>query len=409
MILKRNFEMLKKDSRVLREATALIEAGYEVTILIYSGPRDKEGCFKYLGINILSVPIKNINLLKNQNVFNTNFKSHKCSNNIKKFIYKSIHYIYKLRYENLMIKRALELKADVYHCHDFETLKIGCKIKKNKKCKLVYDSHEIFMEQESFQIGFNKIIKKIFIRIENKLIKKTDINITINESISNYFSEKYLIEKPYIIMNVPEEIEIDFKKEYLRKALNIEKSKKIVLYQGVLSEERGLKNLIEAFKYVEDNIVLVFMGFGPMYDDIKDITENNRFRGKIYLLDAVSPKILLNYTKDADLGIHPIPNTCLNNYYCTPNKIMEYIMAGVPVLASDFPEIRKILLDKKIGDVFNYADINDISNKINKLLSIENLELYSMMKKDCYYVKQNKYNWRIEKNKLIDIYKSLYI
>jgi glycosyltransferase involved in cell wall biosynthesis len=106
----------------------------------------------------------------------------------------------------------------------------------------------------------------------------------------------------------------------------------------------------------------------------------------------------------ADVGIHPIENTCLNHFYCLPNKLFQYIQAGIPVLCSDFPEMRKIVNGYKVGEVFDVEDINNISNTIN--IFFEDMEKLMEYKNNCIKASAT-LNWNIEKIKLLDIYSQL--
>ncbi|MDA3838337.1 MAG: glycosyltransferase [Candidatus Delongbacteria bacterium] len=287
MILKRNFEMLKTDSRVLREASALIEAGYEVYLIIFSS-NGEEIITEYKGIKIKQVKIKSFWGLDKYNLFSINNKGY------QDFIGKLMFFLpYNFLYYRRALQVASDINVDIYHCHDFETLSIGYKLKKRLGCKLIYDSHELWTESSYFSI-LPKIIslplKMITVFLEKKIIRRTDINITVNDSISHYLYKKYNIIKPKVIRNVPKFIPIKNNENLLRKEFKLDSEKKIVIYQGYLSINRGIENVLSSWEYVNNNIVLIFMGYGPLLNKIKQIIKNKKLSNRIFIKKAVKPE-----------------------------------------------------------------------------------------------------------------------
>ena len=96
--------------------------------------------------------------------------------------------------------------------------------------------------------------------------------------------------------------------------------------------------MVEAMLHT-DNAVLVFMGHGPMRSDTEQLVENLGLQSKVRFIDPVPPEKLLSVTASADLGLTFLEDCCLNHRYALPNKLFEYLAAGVPVIASDLPEI----------------------------------------------------------------------
>jgi glycosyltransferase involved in cell wall biosynthesis len=411
MLLKRNRSMLEKDSRVLREAKALVDAGYGVIILIFSH-EDKED-FVINGAIVKTVKIECSRKLHEYNVFSDNITKAYDTSFIKKMIRKTCSFLLNRKYMSNTLNKALSLKCDIYHCHDFETLGIGYQIKKKLPAKIIYDAHELWLGNKKYISNnivmnmFMKLLKQINIFKEWHWIKYVDINITVSQSISEYLSSFYKIEKPRVLRNLPDKSTTTSDKNKLRLDLDIRESKKIVLFQGGLLPGRGIENLIQAFENVNDDIILIFMGFGELYGYIQKISKISSFKDKILLKDAVPPSELLNYTGGADLGVSLLENTCKNHYYASPNKVWEYISAGVPILASDFPEMRQLAVDEQMGYVVDPSSPNDICNKINSIFDKRNYEDYINKKENCIEKSISRYNWDKEKEVLVKAYESL--
>ncbi|MEQ3621951.1 MAG: glycosyltransferase [Marinobacter sp.] len=237
-------------------------------------------------------------------------------------------------------------KVDVVHCNDLNALPIGYLLKKfsRKNVKIIYDCHEYETERDAMS-SFEKKILKFF---ERYLIKYADSVLTVSDSISRCYSEDYGIEKPRLVLNCP--VSVDQKKEDLfRETLMIRPDQKIFLYQGGLKGGRGIELILDAFSDLDtDENVLVCMGYGPLEGAIK---EKQKEYDTVYFHPAVNQEVLLSYTSSADYGILFYEDTCLNHRYCSPNKIFEYLMAGLPVLTSNLYEIRRLVESEGVGIV----------------------------------------------------------
>src|SRR5699024_5258893 len=113
---------------------------------------------------------------------------------------------------------------------------------------------------------------------------------------------------------------------------------------------------------------------------------------------------LPSYTKQAYLGFQVLQNVNLNHYTASSNKLFEYIMANVPVISCDFPEIKKIVDNEKIGLSIDASNEQKIASAVNKL--INDVELRNYFSDNCEKAKI-KYNWNNEEKKLLDIYNNL--
>ena len=211
--------------------------------------------------------------------------------------------------------------------------------------KLVYDSHELYCEQE-----LSKREKQCWQRIEKKYIQYCDSVITVNPSIASELERLYDIKSVNVIYNAVSCSNQPRKLRLYHAVFALPPERKILLFQGGLSSGRHLESLIIAMRFVHNPVVdLVVMGDGQLRKKLELIANLNGVKQKVYFHPAVAPDKLLDYTQSADAGIIPYQPTCLNNYYCTPNKLFEFIAAGIPILASDLPEIRNIVTRNSIG------------------------------------------------------------
>ena len=296
---------------------------------------------------------------------------------------------------------------DIIHCNDLNTLPIGVIIKKffNKNVKIVYDAHEYEINDKPNQSKINIKIKYL---IEKFFIKYADKVITVSDSIANEYVKLYNIEKPAVVLNTPPYKEIE-KKDIFRKKFGISKGTTIFLYQGGLSSGRGIEILLETFKELANipitynqytnKPVIVFMGYGELEELVKEYATKYE---NIYFHPAVSPEVLLEYTSSADFGILFYENNCLNHYYCSPNKMFEYLMAEIPVIVSNLYEMRKIVEENRIGVVAKENTPEGLKEAIKKAIQLDKEELKQNIKR----VKEI-YNWQEQEEVLLKVYKEV--
>jgi glycosyltransferase involved in cell wall biosynthesis len=186
----------------------------------------------------------------------------------------------------------------------------------------------------------------------------------------------------------------------LRKKLGIKTGIPIILYQGLIAEGRGLLTLVAAITELADlSAVLVFLGNGPLVSELESKVKAERLEKRVYFHPAVPPEVLPQWTQDADLGVHPIEGISDNHRLCLPNKFFQYIQAGLPVLVTDLPEMRKIVAQYGVGELFSDGDASELATKIDHML--QNRRTYGLAA--CAAAKV--LSWDVEKHRLIDIYK----
>lgn len=285
---------------------------------------------------------------------------------------------------------------DILHCNDLNTLPIGVIIKKfyNKDTKIVYDAHEYETEMNSLH-GMQKNMVKI---LEKYFIKYIDKMITVSDGIANEYVTLYDIKKPSLVLNTPRYKEIS-KKNIFRETFGIKQYQTIFLYQGSLNKGRGVEVLVNAFKELDTDSVIVFMGYGPLEKMIKAQAGKHQ---NIYFHKAVRPDILLDYTSSTDFGISTIEDTCLSYHYCLPNKMFEYIMAEVPVIVSNLPEMKKIVVDNHVGILAKENSIEGIKESILKAVKLDKNEMNRNLK-----ALKKVYNWEEQEKVLLDVYRDL--
>ncbi|PTJ46958.1 glycosyltransferase [Mammaliicoccus sciuri] len=294
-----------------------------------------------------------------------------------------------------MIVKGYIQNADIYHANDLNTLPqaIVCSKLRLKPKPLIYDSHEV----QSDRTGYNpKTIK----RIESFMLKFVDQMIVENHTRAKYNEDIYGF-YPKTLYNYSEKYNIEEKPQInLHKKICINEDEKILLYQGGLQQGRGLELLIEAMDEIEEGHLL-FIGGGKLTQTLKEQAEASKQADRIHFLDKVPFQELPSYTREAYLGFQVLQNICFNHYSASSNKLFEYMMAHVPVVSCDFPEIKKVVEETNTGLVVDSHNASEIANVVNQL--VKDTSLRNQLSENTKQAKEI-YNWNNEKSKLLEVY-----
>lgn len=250
-------------------------------------------------------------------------------------------------YLNLFLVDGRRHPAQVVVAHDLPMLAVGRTLAAEFGAKLVYDSHELFSEQE-----FSRGQQKSWARIEQKHIHACDRVITVNPSIARELERRYDLAQVSVIHNAERVSSLAPRSKYLHECFDIPHPHRVLLFQGGFSAGRNLENLVKGIASLTSaDIHLVLLGDGTLSDRLQRLALRLGMEKRVHFHAAVPQQRLLEITASADAGIIPYQAICLNNYYCTPNKLFEFIAAGLPILASDLPELRRLVVGNAIGTV----------------------------------------------------------
>ncbi len=252
-------------------------------------------------------------------------------------------------------------KADIFLSNDLDSLPASYFASKIRRKKLVYDSHEYFTEVPELQN--RPKVQNIWLKIEKFILPKIKYSYTVCQSVADIYNKKYGINMQ-VVRNIPECTQkLPQKKHPIFNDIN---HKKIILYQGAVNIGRGLKHIINAMQYI-DNQTLIIIGDGDILQELKTTVKQKRLESKVIFTGKIPFSELYKYTRHADIGISIEENIGLNYYYALPNKLFDYIRAGVPVLASELPEIKQIVAGYNIGSFIKNHEPKHIAEKIKQM------------------------------------------
>ena len=392
------------DARVQKEANTLVSAGWQGTILAVHKPGETARREKHPnGLLVLRLNSRLPRLIKRllkrgkginpsaETAANASAAPPRGFARLSLFL---VNRIIDMRF----IYKAIKLRADVYHAHDYDMLLNGWIAAKLTGAALVYDAHEISTDRE----GVGPLKAKYIALIEKRITPEAQAVICTTGMRAEVFKERYRIPMPTVLQNKCNFFKMP-KSNVIRERLGLPDEIPIVLYQGGLQRGRGLRNLIKIAARLK-GICLVFMGAGAQEAELMALVRQQGLRQKVFFIPKVTLQELPVYTASADIGIHLIRNTCLNHYTTDSNKLFEYLMSGLPAVMSDFPEIRKVLEGYGVGVAVNPTDLDLAVRTVQNL--IDDKEQYGAMLKNIERHRQA-FAWESEEGKLVNIYKEI--
>lgn len=229
---------------------------------------------------------------------------------------------------------------------------------------LVYDSHEIFCEVP--ELMGTPLKKKAWEKLEGFIVPKLSYCITVNQSIADWFNKKYKSNFK-VVRNIPDLPAITSTKT--RAELGLPLDKKIILLQGAgINIQRGAEEAVDAMQYI-DNAVFIIIGGGDALESLKQRVRNLGLEARVVFKGKMIPQELVQYTRNADIGITLDKDSNINYHFSLPNKIFDYMHAGLPILASALPEIKAIIEKYNIGCLIENHDPKHIAERMQYMLA----------------------------------------
>ncbi|MFQ3578738.1 MAG: glycosyltransferase [Bacteroidales bacterium] len=348
------------DARVHKTACTLLQSNYDVTVV---GRKLKTSQ------KTLERPYKTKRFL---HIFNKNMFFY-AEYNIRLFLY------------------LLFSKFDIYTANDLDTLPAVFIASRIRRRPIIYDSHEYFTEVPELQN--NTFGKKVWTILEKNIVPKIKFASTVCPSIAKEYKNMYNVHFE-VIRNVPLSIKNNNTAHIHTQAY--------ILYQGALNMGRGIELMIEAMQYIDD-YKLYIAGSGPVEQDLKQLTQTLNLTNKVLFLGRLDFTALREITKGACLGLSLEENIGKNYYYALPNKLFDYIQNHIPVLVSDFPEMKNIVNNYNVGDILISTERTpkQLAEKIKILC--KNIELINKWKENCRLAAQE-LCWENEQKKVIELY-----
>ena len=311
---------LVTDQRVMRSCSVLHDQGYDITLVGRRLP----------GSAPLNRPYKTVRM---------------------RLLFRKKAFFY-AEYNFRLFLRLLFSRADAFYANDTDTLPACWLAFRLRRKSLFFDAHEIFPEVPEL-VG-RPFVKSVWRKIEDKILPRirdahNAAAVTVCQSFADFYKQHYGLEMRVVRnvpMSYPECSDSDCDIQNILSA--IPEGKKMLLYQGAVNIGRGVEWILDAMQYLPE-CHYVIAGVGDEYQRLKDYSASKGWSDRVTFLGRLEPRQLHALTPHADLGLALLENRGLNYYYTLPNRISDFVQGGVPILGTDFPEVRRVVEKYQIG------------------------------------------------------------
>ena len=353
---------LSQDQRMIRICGTLQAAGYQVTLVGRELPHS---------LPLVDHPFRQHRLL--------------CWFHAGKLFY--------LEYNLRLLYHLFRQRPTIINAVDLDTLLPGYLISRLQRSVCVYDAHEYFTEVP--EVIRRPRVQRLWAVLADWIIPSLQHAYTVAPALADIMSERY--GTPFdVVRNVP-----------YRQTASVERvvpHEKIIFYQGVLNEGRGLESAILAIEQLPSNFVLQIAGTGDLEQKLHQLMQDHQLQDRVRFLGFVPPAQLPALTEKAWLGLNLLENTGLSYYYSLANKTFDYIQAGVPALHMDFPEYRALHDQYDTFELLADLEVESIAAAIQGL--INNPNRYAQLQDNNLQAAKSLI-WEEEEKKLLGIYKVL--
>lgn len=273
---------------------------------------------------------------------------------------------------------------------DLDTILPCLAISRIKGVKRIYDAHEYFTELK--EVRTRPAVRRFWTLIERFAVPRFRHGYTVSEGLAAAFQKKYNVQYT-VIRNFP----------LLQKGEETDSKEPVLIYQGAVNEARGFEYLIPAMKPVPYKLIIC--GDGNFMDSLKKLIAENDVAEKVVLKGMLLPHELRSVAAMATLGIGLAEKEGINQFYALPNKFLEYMHAGLPQIAMNFPEYRRINDEYEIAVLIDNLSVQQITQTINN--TMQDREHLTKMSENAKLAREV-YCWQNEAVRLSDFYNLLF-
>ncbi|TDA95497.1 glycosyltransferase [Halomonas marinisediminis] len=395
------------DARVLKEAETLQAEGWQVVVHALHTPgvtRDRESLSS--GINVVRVARSPLWKLRKRKCLKAERNASKRSEKAKQqpqkvavsppetFVRQLLKLVARLWTHAGLAIQLVRSRPAAIHAHDVNVLPTAWLAAKLARVPLIYDAHEISTDREGY-----KAFRGMVGWLEKRIMPKVAGTITTTDARAKFFARAYGIPRPLVLQNRPRLLKVEGSNR-IREELGLSEPWPIVLYQGGLQPGRGLPKLVEVAKQVPE-AYFVFIGGGRQTAELHQLAADLGLTDRVHFISTVPLAELPSYTASADIGVQPIENTCLNHFTTDSNKLFEYVIAGLPVVASQLPEISKVVRHHDLGLLVPPGDTEALADAIRTL--VQDAGMRKHYQANAEKAAQS-LNWETQEASLLELY-----
>jgi glycosyltransferase involved in cell wall biosynthesis len=294
------------------------------------------------------------------------------------------------------------------HAHDLGTLAAAVRLaaawerETSQRPPVLYDSHELYVEQLT---RWSRREKWLWRRHERRWVGDADLVVTVSAGIAEELHRRYRLRRePVVILNTPPSTAPSTSGRDVRSEIQLSSDSRLMVYAGTVKTGRGCEVLVDVLAQDERwHLALVGPGSRHEVDVLVQKARRLGCSSRLHLVEAVPAAQLPGYLRTADVGVHPLVANCLNHELALPNKLFDYLFAGLPVVVSDLVEMGSFVRGHSVGFTF------DGTTEHAPAALATALEQAHLARPDTAVVQQlvDQYGWTRQEQVLVDAYASL--
>ncbi len=366
----------RPDYRVLKETVALTQNGWQTSVFAMGGrglpPRELVD-----GVSVSRMPIRSW-VLK-LGIAGLALKYVECACR--------------------MIWRGWRMKPNVVHAHDLNALPLGWLISRLTGAALIYDSHEYWADG-SHRRNFSVLLFNAALIMEKPLAGRAKGVIAVSDGIADLLQERLkLSRRPAVVRNIPERAREENPFD-LRAEFNLSRNATIFVFIGGIAPHRGVESILSALPHLPPETYLIFVGSASLPAWIIPRLPEG-MNAKLRFKPPVPPREVSLWVSGADIGLVATEKSGLSHIHSLPNKLFEYIQAGLAVIVSDLPEMSRVAREYRCGRIFPSGDASALAAVMSGLASHPD-ELARL--KSAAREAGRELVWEKEREKLVSLY-----
>ncbi|MGZ3663137.1 MAG: glycosyltransferase family 4 protein [Ktedonobacterales bacterium] len=376
------FRPARTSVRTMRAATALVKAGMAVSVVDFESENVRPLIEERDGITITHIVVPTWSVP-------TRFKPW--------FLIKSASMF------GTRVFALLRSHADVYHAHDAPAL-FACYVAAWLRRKpVIFEAYELPWSEPYFSESlYRRVLRTVLVSFLHVMIPRCAGVITVSPPLARELQRRYGSTAPVLVRNIPE-YRIPISSDRLRRHLALDGTTPIALFQGNLQPDRALDALVRAARFLAPGIVIALLGGGRSRAALETLIAEEGVEERVKILPPVPQTELLDWTASADIGLAIYPDVYSDNVRMfLPHKLFEYIMAGLPVLASAKEAIVEIIHEYGVGVVVESLDAERLGQTISTMIADK--EALRVMRRNALEAAQRELRWDVESQRLITLY-----
>ncbi|HEX5590907.1 MAG TPA: glycosyltransferase [Candidatus Limnocylindrales bacterium] len=303
--------------------------------------------------------------------------------------------------------RDADRPAGLYHAMGFLALPVAIDLARRARAPFVYDARDLYAEGNNVA-RLPRPLRAVFARRERSWARRAAAVLTVNEGLAGELARRLGIDRPAVVLNAQAAwTPPDPPPDRLRDELVLPPMTPLILYHGGFMRDRGLPELVAAMRTPGlEAAHLVLLGDGPIAAELAHLADAPDLGDRVHLLPPVPPSELLEWVASADVGVMPNQPRTINERLSTPNKLFECLAAGTPVVSSDFPERRRIILedpDGPLGAVCDPTRPEAIGAAVRSILELDPTARADLRAR-CRRAAAARYDWDAQLQVLLRVY-----